>query len=463
VREDRTSRLDDFIAAPRRAVWTMAAPMMAGTLVHTVYVIVDTAFIGWVGDHALAAVTFVWPLVFVLIAVINGLGTAITALVAQAVGRGEHETANRVASSAITLALALGAVFAVGGLLTGPSLLRILGAEGATWTAAWDYFGLLSTAVPLFFLSGTLRSVLTGEGDARTPMVIMAASTVVNLGLDALLIMGLGMGIRGAAMATVAAQGVSMLGYAYVLFVRRRSFVRIRARYLGIYRPLVSGLMVLGLPTSAGQLVMAFGMALINRVVAHFGQLSVAALGAANKVDMIVAMPIMGLAGATVAVIGMFAGAGRADLVRSTTLYAYRWALTLAVGVGCCGFLAAGPIIGIFIDKPEALAIGRTYLGFMLFAYPLMAIGITSGRILQGLGYGLPSLVITSLRVLVVAVPVAYGAVYLLDAPIEAIWAAVIAGGLCSNVLAILWVRRLLWKQDPTARARAEVADAPAP
>jgi Na+-driven multidrug efflux pump len=99
----------------------------------------------------------------------------------------------------------------------------------------------------------------------------------------------------------------------------------------------------------------------------------------------------------------------------------------------------------------------------MLFAYPLMAVGLTSGRILQGLGYGLPSLVITSLRVLVVSIPVAYGAVYLLDAPLEAIWAAMIAGGLGSNVLAILWVRRLLWKQDPTARARAEVADAPAP
>jgi len=87
-------------------------------------------------------------------------------------------------------------------------------------------------------------------------------------------------------------------------------------------------------------------------------------------------------------------------------------------------------------------------------AAPMMAFGMTSGRLLQGIGHGVPSLVITSFRVLIVAVPLAYAVVLLLDAPIEAVWASVLAGGLCSTVLALWWVRRLVWVADPTARAR---------
>lgn len=83
--KDRSSRLDEFIARPRRALWVLAAPMMGGMAVHTIYMVVDTAFIGSLGKEALAAVTFVGPLFFVLIALFNGLGTTITALVAQAV------------------------------------------------------------------------------------------------------------------------------------------------------------------------------------------------------------------------------------------------------------------------------------------------------------------------------------------------------------------------------------------
>jgi Na+-driven multidrug efflux pump len=83
----------------------------------------------------------------------------------------------------------------------------------------------------------------------------------------------------------------------------------------------------------------------------------------------------------------------------------------------------------------------------------MMAFGMTSGRLLQGIGHGMPSLVITSFRVLIVGIPLAYTAVLLLDAPIWAVWASLITGGLCSTLLASWWVRRLVWVADPTARA----------
>jgi putative MATE family efflux protein len=453
--DDRASRLDEFIANPRRALWVLAAPMMGGMAVHTLYLVVDTAFIGSLGAEALAAVTFVGPLFFVLIALFNGLGTAITALVAQAVGRQDFAEADRVASAALTVSVALGLLFVAAGELAGRLMLRVLGAEGEVLEHAWAYFQVISFTVPLFFVSASLRAVLAGEGDAKTPMVIFGAATVINLSLDAIFIFGLGWGVRGAALATAGAQVFSLTVFAWVLLVRRRSLVRFRLAGLGYHRPLVAGLVTIGLPTTAGQIIMAAGMAANNRVLAHFGEATVAGYGAATRVDMFVAMPIFGLAGGAVAVIGMFAGAGRGDLVRSTALYVYRWVITLAVVVGAAAFASSGWIIRIFIQDEAAVSVGHTYLGFMLVMYPMMAFGATSGRILQGLGFGIPSLIITLVRVLVIGVPLAYLAVFGLGAPVEAVWASMLVGGLCASMISLVWVRRLLWQRDPTARALA--------
>jgi Na+-driven multidrug efflux pump len=170
---------------------------------------------------------------------------------------------------------------------------------------------------------------------------------------------------------------------------------------------------------------------------------------------MIVVLPIFGLSGAAVTVVGMFAGAGRSDLVRSTALYTYRWAITLAALIGAVAFFTSDGILRVFTDDPEAIAIGTTYLGFMIFAYPMMAVGMTTGRLLQGLGHGFPALFITTLRVLLVGVPVAYLTVHVLGHSIEGVWIGILAGGVCATVTSILMVRALMWRADPTVKATA--------
>jgi putative MATE family efflux protein len=446
-------RLDRYLAAPRRAVWTMAAPMMAGMAVHTLYMIADTAFIGTLGTEALAAATFVGPVFFLMVAMTMGLGTAVTALVAQAVGRRDADGADQVAGTAMSLGIAIGFGMAVLGLWSGPALLANLGASGENAVLAWQYFQIISLAVPLFFVSTVFRSVLTGEGDARTPMLVLFGSTVLNIALDAVFILVLDLGLRGAALATAASVLASLSTFGFLILRRRTAYVRFRVAHLAPTRPVLGRIVALAAPTAAGMTVMSLGGLLFNRLLAGFGEIAVAAYGAASKIDMIVALPILGLAGAAVSVVGMFAGAGRVDLVRSTALYTYRWAVLLASLIGVAAFLGSTPILRLFSDDARAIAIGHTYLGFMIVAYPMMAFGMTSGRLLQGLGHGMPSLVITSVRVLIVAVPLAYTVVLAFGAPIEAVWASALAGGACSTILAFWWVRRLVWIADPTARA----------
>ncbi len=453
--QKRGSRLDEFVARPRRAVWVLAIPMMVGMLFHTLYTVVDTAFVGQLGPEALAAITFVGPLFFVAIALSSGLATGITAAVAQAVGRKDTDAADRTASNGMTLALVLGIAFAVGGVFMGPEMVEAAGAEGETIELAWGYFSLIAIAIPLFFFSAVLRSVLNGEGDARTPMVVMGIATTINLALDPLLIFTAGLGIRGAAVATIIAQVLATTVFAWWVLVRRKTFTRIRLRGMAPDWSVTYRILRVGVPTTFSMMVMAVAMLLGNHLLASFGQITVAGFGAGTKVDMIVALPVLGLASGAIAVIGMFAGAGRVDLVRSTALYTYRWALTLGTSLGVGAWLVSGPLMLMFTDSAEAIHVGRVYLGYMVFSYPLMALGMTSGRILQGLGYGMPALVITAVRTMIVGIPVAYALVYLFDAPLEWVWLSFILGGACSVVLSLGWVYHLVWRRDPTSRATA--------
>lgn len=330
TRDRGKDRLEQFLAAPTRALWTMAMPMIAGMTVHTMYVVADTAFIGTLGTDALAAATFVAPLFFLTIALTMGIGTAVTALVAQAVGRGDAPSADAAAGTAITSGIVLGVVFGAVGLVGGRWMLGVLGAEGGVLELGWEYFQLLAAFMPLFFVSSVLRSILTGEGDATVPMIVLGVSTLSNIVLDTLFILVLGMGLRGAAIATVLAVTLSASTFTALLLRRKSAFVRLRLAGLLPTRAVLARLFGLAVPIAASMIVMSVGTMLYNRLLAGFGSVAVAAYGAASKVDMIVILPIFGLSGAAVTVVGMFAGAGRSDLVRSTALYTYRWAVTIA-------------------------------------------------------------------------------------------------------------------------------------
>jgi putative MATE family efflux protein len=451
----RSDRLEEFLDAPRRALWIMALPMIAGMTVHTTYLIADTAFIGTLGTEALAAATFVAPLFFLTMALTMGLGTAVTALIAQAVGRGDADAADAAAGTAIGTGALLGLGFGGIGLVAGPAMLELLGAEERVAELGWEYFQVLALFMPLFFVSSVLRSILTGEGDAKTPMIVLTVATVANIGFDALFILVLDFGLRGAAFATVVSVLISVTSFSVLLAKRKRAFVRLRARAF-VPRPVVlAPLAALAVPIAASMIVMSVGTMLYNWLLSDFGSVAVAAYGAASKVDMIVVLPIFGLAGAAVTVVGMFAGAGRIDLVRSTALYTYRWAISLAAIIGGAAFLSSGVIVRIFTDDPLAIEIGTTYLGYMIFAYPMMAIGMTTGRLLQGLGHGFPALMITTLRVLIIGVPTAFFAVRVVGQSIEGVWIGILSGGLAATVTSVLMVRRLMWRADPTLKATA--------
>ena len=169
---DRNSRLDAFVENPRRALWRLAVPVMIGMSIQTLYMLVDMAFVGRLSSSALAALAFNMPIVFLGLGVVFGLGTGVTAVIARYIGARDKRLADSSAEHAVALGIALAVVFSSVAYLWGKALLSALGVSPELMPLAWGYFSYLAGGYIFVVMSVFFRSILSGEGDTKTPMMI---------------------------------------------------------------------------------------------------------------------------------------------------------------------------------------------------------------------------------------------------------------------------------------------------
>ena len=447
-------RVAEALADPRRAVWRLALPILAGIGVQTLYNLTDMAFVGRLGGSAVAALTFSMPLVFLASGIAFGLGHGATSAVARHLGAGDRPGAGHAAEHAILLALAVGLATAAAAIAFQLDLFRALGARDEPLRLATRYFGILAPGFVLVLLNGTFHAILAGEGDTRTPVALQGSGTLLNIGLDPVFIFAAGMGIRGAAVATVVSQSLVFLAFLVHLFVRRGSYVEFRFRAFRPSAATAAGLLRVGLPSSASMVLMAAGGMFYNRIVSAFGPDAVAGLGVGSRLDAVFFLPVIALATSMVTVVGMFFGAGRVDLIRSTVRYALTRSVAFAVAIGVLFWIFAPRLAGLFTTEPVIVDVAVGYIRVTTWAFPFIAVGIVSGSVFRGLGSGLPGLVLTSLRVLLISVPLAWTLTRVFRLGIETVWLSFAASGLITSFVALWWMHRRLRAEERRERRR---------
>ncbi len=455
-RQDQ-SRVADFLAQPRKALWTLSLPIMGGMIIHTLYSVVDMVFVGWVGPDAVTALAFNMPLVFMTFGITMGLSTGVTAVVAQAIGGRDKARADNTAEHAVVLGLAIGLPMAAAGLLWGPQLLAALGAVGDVNTLAWSYFQVICWGMIFTVMSSFFRGILAGEGDTMRPMVILGGGMVLNIILDPVFIFGLDLGVRGAAFATITSQVIVCLVFVYLIFLRRITFVRFRLRYFRFRATILAGIFKIGVPASLSFVFMSFGQAAYNKILSSYSQYAVAAYQIAGRVEMIYFMPMIAIATGVVTLAGMFFGAGEYSRLREIIRYAIQRSVLLGLVAAALIYLSAPVIMKIFRPSEEILTYGVTYLRIIVIIFPFAPVAIISGRVMQGMGKGLPFMVLSFLRVMAVGAPLAAVFTYVLDKPIVWVWFAMISGGLVSMVVGVLWLLSTLRRAEQLPRPDAPV------
>ncbi len=396
----------------RQSVWksifSLAIPSVIIILVMILYNMTDMFFVGQLGDYnQVAAVSVVGPLFSVAAAVATMLGSGGCALIAGALGSDDIKRAKTYASLCGWGSVGFGLLITVVLLLTKNAVLPLLGATEEFLPYAESYMGICALGVPFLLASTTLGTIIRAEGAVRQGMTGGMIATLTNMVLDPLFILVMGMGVAGAAVATVIGNIVGTLYYAYFMW-KKATVLNMNAHLAGKNFRLLFQILALGMPNALSSILSGFASTFSNRLLGTYGTDAIAAMAAAGKTTMLIAMLQMGICIGIQPLLAYNYGAK--DIPRLKEVIQKVAVLTIGVGIVTGGFcyLCRHQIISMFIKDIAVAHLGEGLVLFLVVASPMIGIYYLSTNFMQASGKALLATVMSLLRQGVLLIPFLY-------------------------------------------------------
>jgi putative MATE family efflux protein len=390
-----------------RLLFQKAAPTVLIQLITVIYNTADTYFVAKIDTGASAAVGVVFSLMAVIQAVGGSIGMGANSLISPMLGRKQVGRASRVGSSAALMSVIAGVLIGALGLLFLRPLVVLIGARGEVVPYAADYARYILIAAPFLTSSFVLNSILRAEGQVLFSMLAMISGGILNLFIDPLLIFTCGLGIAGAAIATMLSQMTSFCIMA-VIFLRDRSIVRLRPYFIGRAAKDYLHIVRMGVPTLFRQGMASLSSALLNIQAAPFGAAAVAAISIANKLYMLVRHIVIGVGQGFQPIAGYCYGAKRYSRVKKVFWFATAAATVICVSIALALWFFRAPVMRWFRDDPDVVRIGAEMLGFLCATIPLMAFSTYVNQLYQCLGFAVGATVLASCRQGIFFVPLVF-------------------------------------------------------
>ncbi|PYO42881.1 MAG: hypothetical protein DMD29_03045 [Gemmatimonadetes bacterium] len=384
----------------RPVILRLAAPAVAMMACHFCFNLIDSIWVGrLIGPAALAAVSTAGFYVWVLLSLGEMVEVGLIAVAARRHGEGDPERAARAAAGAVGYALIVGTAVSLIGLAITDWLFRMMTVPPEVARLGHAYLSTWLLGGPLVFGFFAVEATFRASGDTRTPFFILAASVLLSIGLDPLLIAGVGpfprLGVEGAATASVMVRGGGFLiGLALAV---RRGLIRVSAPDWRVIPTIVR----VGAPLSLAGVLLSVIYMWLTRFTSRFGTPALAALGVGHKVEGLGFIAISGFALSASALVGQNLGAGREDRARQAVRLTVGYCLT-ATAVTAAAFLTVPRLlVGLFTSDPGVIADGALYLRVIAFAQIGQTFEIILEGALGGAGYTLwPQLTSTALTLL---------------------------------------------------------------
>ncbi len=445
-----------------RTILRFAVPMLVGGAFQQFYNMVDSFVVGrFVGKQALAAVGQSFPVVFVSVALVTGITLACNVLAAQFFGGKRDDGVQSVIDTSIVLTRWFSLGMTVLGVAAAPFILRLMQTPDDVFPGAVLYLRIVFLGSFASFSYNTVSSLQRALGDSKTPLYALIASTLTNIFLDFLFVVGFGWGIAGVAAATVIAQTVALLWTARG-FKRNCPCFTLRFRSIRADQAIAGRIAAIGLPSGIQQSLVGAGLMAVTGVVNGFGTNPAAAFSGASKLDSFVMMPAINIGLAISTFTAQNLGAGRVDRVRRGLRSAAVAALLIAVAVALAMYAFGKVFMGIFSADPEVIRIGYEYLRIVSLGYAAQTLMFCFSGVIRGAGATVFTMVMTLLSMWLVRIPcaVAFSRVR----GTSGIWWAIVVGytvGMIGTVLYYAfgrWDRKMSdWKNTgapPAERLR---------
>lgn len=460
--------------SPGRSLFFFALPMILGNLFQQFYTTVDSIIVGqFVGEDALAAIGASYSLttVFIMIAIGGGIGASV--ITSQYLGAGLHGKMKTSVHTALISFLTVSVLLGLFGLLFSKAILTGLNTPGNILSDAMLYLRIYFLGLPFLFMYNILSSIFNALGNSKTPLYLLIFSSLLNIVMDLILVRGFGLGIAGAAVATVFAQGLSAV-ISFMILVRtlrtyetgeqkekhlwkRERWPELRGAGIGeeglqeeegcaaLFDIRMLGNMIrVAIPSMLQQSIVSVGMLLVQSVVNGFGSSVLAGYTAGMRIESICIVPMIASGNAVSTFTAQNLGAGAPERVKKGYVAAVKMVFAFAAAICLILTLFHEEIIRSFLDEGsgvEAFKTGNAYLSFIAFFFACIGLKAITDGVLRGAG---DVLVFTLANLLNLTIRVTFAFAFAPVLGVQAVWIAVPIGW-SSNFL-ISFIRYLSGK-----------------
>lgn len=391
-----------------KAVALMAVPTMISMLVVVIYNMADTFFIGQTGDPLqVAAVSLATPIFMIYMALGNLFGIGGSSAISRALGEKRMDRARNLSSFCCYGSIGLGIIVAALFIAGMDLILKLIGASANTIEYARQYLTYISFGGPFIIFATAFGNILRGEGAARESMIGNLIGTVVNIVLDPVMILGLGWGVTGAAIATVIGN-IAASAFYLVYFLRKKSSLSIKLKDFKMGERIASGVASIGIPASLNNILMSFANIILNLALVGYGDTPVAAMGVAMKSNMLVVLLQIGLCAGIQPLIGYNYGARSKKRLMQVFRFTGICAVIMGTVLTIIMMIARRTLIQIFINDTEVIAYGIQMVIALQLSGPFIGILFLCINTIQGMGKALPSLVLTVCRQGLIFIPLVF-------------------------------------------------------
>ncbi len=357
-----------------KALLAMGIPTMIGMMINALYNLVDAYFVGGLGTSQMGAISVTFPLGQAVVGLGLLFGNGAASYISRLLGRGDKESADRVASTALYGSISVGAVVILCAVIFLHPILRLLGATKSIMPYAVTYAGIYIMSSIFNVFNVTMNNIVTSEGAAKTTMCALLAGALLNMVLDPVFIYTLGYGVAGAAAATAISQVFSTLVYLWYIFSKKSVF-SFSIKKCSFSQRIMSEIFKIGIPTLIFQLLTSLSITLINMQARKYGDSVIAGMGAVTRIISMGSLMVFGFIKGFQPIAGYSYGAKKYDRLQEAIKTSILWSTIFCVIFGLVMALFPAVIISQFTKgDAEMIRVGQSALrangfSFLLFGF----------------------------------------------------------------------------------------------
>lgn len=391
-----------------KAVISNVVPSIISMIMVLIYNLADTFFIGQTKNaYMVAAISVATPafLLFMAIGMLFGIGG--TSLISRSLGEGRTEKAKNASAFCFWTGLGIGIIAMIIIFIFAEPVSRVIGASDDTVGYASQYLRIVSTAIPFLIISNSFSNIIRAEGKANIAMIGMLIGNLINIILDPVMILWFGWDVAGAAVATVLGNIFAAVFYIWHM-LSKNSTLSIQPQYYMAGNGIASGVLAIGIPASLNSMLMSVSNIVVNNIMFHYGDMAVAGLGVAMKVNMIVVMLLIGLGTGIQPVLGYCFGAGNRKRYMAVLKFSLILAFALSAIMTVICYCGAGPLVHAFLEDENAFSYGMSFARIYIYSGPVMGLLFVFINAIQSTGAALPALILSISRQGIIYLPVLF-------------------------------------------------------